>query len=88
VLLEILLFVPASVLLGVNTVAPLLLLLGRFGLTIDDSHQIWFYSLFGIASYGFPFAGIRRFVTRIQLSMLKGMHRLPGLNPAEKISRG
>jgi NADH:ubiquinone oxidoreductase subunit 5 (subunit L)/multisubunit Na+/H+ antiporter MnhA subunit len=55
--LEILLFVPASVLLGLIILLPLLW--GRFGLTTDGSHQIWFYGLLGIASYNFPYAAIR-----------------------------
>jgi hypothetical protein len=67
--LEFLLFVPASAAL-VLLLLPLVK--ARFeGLFTSPNGVAGFYALLGLVSYGFPFALIRRAVTRIALLTLK-----------------
>lgn len=67
--LELLLFVPASALLVLVTLPPMLWI--RFKPPTDQSLLFSIYGLLGITSYGFPFAAIRRLVTRIALGTLR-----------------
>jgi len=69
VLLEALLFVPTSVLLVLLTVAPFLVI--GFTGTISAVGELPFYGLLGLASYGFPFAAVRRLVTKAALNTLR-----------------
>lgn len=69
-LLELLLFVPASVTL-VLFIAPLL---SDYIIKAEEptsSQHRMFYALLGMISYGFPFATLRRVLTRIALKTLQ-----------------
>jgi hypothetical protein len=68
-LLEVLLFVPVSVLLVLITIPPLVV--DQMGATASSARLLSVYGLLGIASYGFPFATVRRLVTRIALTTLR-----------------
>lgn len=68
ILLELLLFVPVSVALALLVVRPLLKgMLPQLSLFQEPAT---FYSLLGVASYGFPFATVKRAVTRMALRTL------------------
>jgi hypothetical protein len=70
VVLELLLFAPASVTLMCMAMRPVLLKVPFF-LSLQETSPISFYSWLGILSYGFPFVALRRTVTRIALNSLK-----------------
>ncbi len=67
VLLEVFIFVPVSAWLALLVVQPLFSI-ERLGLNISEQS---YCALLGVASYGFPFATIRRVVQRIALNTLK-----------------
>jgi hypothetical protein len=72
-LLEALVFVPASVLLVFITIRPLLLLSEaiRIRAVSEPSLAFAFYGCLGLSSYGFPFATVRTVVSRAALITLK-----------------
>ena len=67
ILLEALLFVPASCLLLV-LISPLVLPSSFFA---NPQNAVASSSLLGIASYGFPFATVKRLITRLALATLR-----------------
>jgi hypothetical protein len=70
--LEMLLFVPASVLLVFLAVRPFLLATPSIQAVVKNPNlNIAFHSSLGIASYGFPFASVRYAVTFLALQTLK-----------------
>lgn len=69
-LLEVVLFVPVSVALLFLVVRPLAVKNGLVASFAAD-HPISFCALLGTISYGFPFATLRRFVTKVALETLK-----------------
>jgi hypothetical protein len=71
VLLEAVLFVPASVILVLVIVRPLAQLLPLPGVFSTNPGSQALYGLLGILSYEFPFALVRRVVTRIALHTLQ-----------------
>ena len=73
ILLEIVIFVPFSAALVLWVVAPFIqpAWIGR------EAHDHVFYGLLGLASYGFPFTAIRRFIIRVTVNVMKEALRLP-----------
>ena len=67
VLLSMLLFCPASAAIVFFTMVPVL----ESGLGDRGVPAFSVYAVLGVASYGFPFATLRRLVTRIALQTLK-----------------
>jgi hypothetical protein len=67
ILLESLFFVPASAILFRLTIFPLI---GNKILQINSDINLW-YAIMGIAGYGFPFAAIKNFITKLALKTLK-----------------
>ena len=67
IILEGLVFVPASAILVLLCIVPLI---GTIPLAAELPRHVP-YALFGTASYGFPFAAIRRSVTFVGLNTLK-----------------
>ena len=70
VLLEGFVFLPASVLLVLIVVRPLVLLL-PFGFFYQEPTSQAIYGLLGILSYQFPFSVVRRVITRAALKTLQ-----------------
>jgi hypothetical protein len=70
VILEVLLFAPASVVLMWMAMRPVLLK-STFLLSIQQTSAKAFDAWLGILSYGFPFVTLRRLVTRIALNTLR-----------------
>jgi hypothetical protein len=66
-LLEALVFVPASVALMLITVFPLI----SDRLPLIGEKEVAWYGVIGVIAYGFPFATIRRVVTKMALNTLK-----------------
>ena len=77
VLLELLVFVPASAGL-IFMIAPLLLPKACFDKQVS---QAGLYAVLGIVSYGFPFATIRSMVTRVALNTLKEFAEIVPVDP-------
>ncbi len=71
VLLEGCVFLPASVLLVLVVVRPLILLMPLSSIFYPETASQALYGLLGILSYQFPFAVVRRIVTRIALQTLQ-----------------
>jgi hypothetical protein len=73
VLLEAIVFVPASVALVFITVRPLLLLSEtiRIRTVTDPNLSLAFYGSLGLVSYGFPFGVLQKLITRVALNTLK-----------------
>jgi len=69
-LLEVGLFVPVSVVLMLLIVRPLLLD-KTVVKSLATNYPLSFCALLGTISYGFPFAALRRFVTKVALETLK-----------------
>lgn len=68
--LESILFVPASAILVLLTIVPLAA--AKFPSVFVSHDEVFaFHAGLGIMSYGFPFAAFRRIVTRIALNTLK-----------------
>ncbi len=67
ILLEVFLFVPASATI-ILVIVPLLL---RHTLEVSTLPQVRLYGALGLVSYGFPFVGVRRMVTRMALRSLQ-----------------
>jgi hypothetical protein len=76
IILEMIVFVPASA--GLVLLASPLLFANKLLLAnkVDVSLLPAYYAILGIASYGFPFATIRTFVTRIALQTLREFAQL------------
>jgi hypothetical protein len=66
--LECFLFVPASSVLALIIIKPLLT---KAGLLVWIGNQKSFDGILGIVSYGFPFAALRAVVTRVALGTLR-----------------
>jgi hypothetical protein len=85
--LEILLFVPASVVLALLILPPFLT--AKFPWLISlPANRIAFYALMGTISYGFPFATIRLVVTRVALHTLQEFVNLQNRGDAERPPAG
>lgn len=70
-ILEILIFVPSSSILLLITIFPL------FNNYISSKLPFYsIYALFGILSYGFPFASIKNIITKIALKSLAEFHEI------------
>ncbi|MCX5645003.1 MAG: hypothetical protein NTZ17_10020 [Phycisphaerae bacterium] len=80
ILLEALLFVPASATM-VLLLAPLLVPERLKAVTIP---QVSLYAALGLISYGFPFASVRHMITRIALRTLQEFAAITQEPPKEK----
>ena len=72
--LELLLFV------NVSTTLMLLLFLSYLPVTISNAHNLSWYALLGIGSYGFPYATLRRAIQRTALKILSEFHAIATSN--------
>ena len=79
-LLEVFLFVPASATI-VLLIAPLLL---PERLNVASIPQVGLYGALGLVSYGFPFASVRRMITRIALRTLLEFAAITQESPREE----
>ena len=76
VLLEGFVYLPASVLLVLITVRPLVLLIPFIAAFEAESGSQALYGLLGILSYQFPFAVMKRIITRIALNTLRSFAQI------------
>ena len=83
--LELLLFVPISVALGLLIIRPLFLRTAWFASLASGSleQQLAFYGLLGAACYGFPFVAIRQILTKVALKTLKEFASIRGTDEGE-----
>ncbi len=76
-ILEFILFVPASVTLVYVVLRPFLEnIFANILLVKSGDVRIAFYGVLGIVSYGFPFATIRRIITSVALNTLKNFAQI------------
>jgi hypothetical protein len=71
ILIEAVVFVPASAVLATLVLQPLLAPMFTTSLTVSAEKLVAFHSTLGVVSYGFPFATLRAVVTRAALNTLK-----------------
>jgi hypothetical protein len=90
VVFELLLFVPLSTALAVLILPPLVFQQQRIKTFVLTSHEnnISFEAVLGVLSYNFPFAALRRFVTRIALRTLQEFVAVCRTEPEREETRG